>query len=202
MKKNNLSVQAFDYVQLAFSKYHNHQMHGCITFNGHLQKDILEQALNETTIDLPQLACRFLHGRYLPSKKPLSVELADTSNGAAYASKILTTTKVIDTDAQIRVVLLREKDKDRLVIVMNHMLCDGMGFKRYLYLLCYYYNQIIAGVKPQSQYKGKDRGLSWLKECRLPNKKVERLESKVEDISFEGGDEPVFLNAKVRESLF
>lgn len=41
---------------------------------------------------------------------------------------------------QLKAQIIRSRDKDKLCISMNHMLCDAAGFKEYLYLLCNIYS--------------------------------------------------------------
>lgn len=43
---------------------------------------------------------------------------------------------------QLRIKLIRVKEKDKLCILMSHMLCDAAGFKEYLYMLSNIYSNI------------------------------------------------------------
>ncbi|MTK13210.1 MAG: hypothetical protein F8N39_14355, partial [Clostridiaceae bacterium] len=57
-EENTYKLEAFDLVQLILSKHHDHQMHGVIKLDGHINEIVLKQAIMESTKDLPHILCK------------------------------------------------------------------------------------------------------------------------------------------------
>lgn len=200
--EREISVQAFDYVHLAFSKYHNHQVYACIRLNGHIAEKKLTEALNLSVIDLPQLACHFRRGRYEETKTQLKVQVIGTSSAAKQMKQVMAESLQIEKSPQVRVTVLREAQEDTLVVVMSHLLCDGMALKQYIYLLCGYYNDLMEGRKSRHPFAGKERGLEWVRQCTLPVKGKRCIRPRKERLLFSGGDMPCFAQCEIKQDSY
>ncbi|MBE5961923.1 MAG: hypothetical protein E7256_11195 [Lachnospiraceae bacterium] len=200
--EKDISVQAFDYIHLALSKYHNHQVYACMRFNGHIQEKWLEQALNLTVWDLPQLVCHFQKGRYVKRETRLRAEVIHVQSAEKRMKSVMAESLDIEKSAQVRVVVIRETRKDTIVVVMSHLLCDGMAMKQYLYLLCGYYNDLAAGRNIVPVFPDKPRDLIWLERCALPTQKMRRIRPKRERLLFCGGEIPLFAQCKIKKDEY
>lgn len=177
--KSTYKLEAFDLVQLVLSKYHDHQMHGVIKLDGHINEVILKQAVLESAKDLPHILCKLKKtwNKEYWSKSNFTVEdIVKVKKSDLSQDQIMANiTKATDTfnGPQLCITVLRGNTKDVLCIVMNHMLCDGAGFKSYLYLICSLYNSIIGDGKPSIRYNPDARGLD-----RLINKTKGKIQTK------------------------
>lgn len=147
INRKGYPLEAFDYVQQQFGRFHDHQMHGCIWLSGHLQEKMCKQAVGATLQMLPQLACKLVRNRWIPCEQAKRNSILQVSS----QTEEFTKTQVLERlkqpvdlyqGPQIRITILRSATRDTICVVMNHMLCDGMAFKEYLYLLAELYSNI------------------------------------------------------------
>lgn len=167
-EENAYKAEAFDVVQLILSKHHDHQMHGVIKLNGHIDYEILKKAVMESARDLPHIFCKFEKKGYkeywirgnFTDEDIVKIKESDLSQKQI----MQVVTKATDTfiGPQLCITILRGASKDVLSIVMNHMLCDGSAFKSYIYLVCSLYNNIITNNSNSLRYKSDVRGLDAL----------------------------------------
>lgn len=96
---------------------------------------------------LPQLACKLVRNRWIPCEQ----EKRNSILHVLSQKEEFTKTQVLERlkqpvdlyqGPQIRITILRSATRDTICVVMNHMLCDGMAFKEYLYLLAELYSNI------------------------------------------------------------
>jgi len=57
----------------------------------------------------------------------------------------------ISSEPQLKIIIARKNNCDTICIAINHMICDGVGYKQYLYLLCDIYTRLINGKEPPPQ---------------------------------------------------
>lgn len=224
-------LEAFDFVQQQFGKFHDHQMHGCIYFAGHINTVVLKQAVIQSFYMLPQLNCRLERKNWVELEK--EKYHVDTQNAGKCAkfdtnyiieileSEYFTNQQVLDvlsvpTDLykgpQIRLSVLRSISKDILCVVMNHMLCDGMAFKEYLYVLSEIYSHIIYNEGTDEvlkRYNGQDRSVRCIFACK-PEKNARDERNihtnealQIKPINFEGNnDNAQFMMTEIDSTTF
>ncbi|MBT0132348.1 module of peptide synthetase [Listeria seeligeri] len=143
----------------------DHHLHTVLTFDNHLNISTLKKAVQLSAEKLPLLLCHF----------------KETSNGASWQESVFsaddlvflveTTTpdeevnqalvKKLSTEngPQICLTVIRTKTSDQLVIILNHMLADGAGFKQYLYLLSDLYSKLLENPEYHVKLSPGSRGL-------------------------------------------
>lgn len=206
-------LEAFDLVQLLFNKDHDHMMHGVIKLNGHIREKILKEAIRESTKDLPMILCKLERRARKEYWKTIATSIEDVVKVIycdLHEEQVMkAVTKAIDTynAPQLCVTVLRGRKDDILCIVMNHMLCDGVGFKNYLYLLCSLYNNLISGKHVELRYNANSRNLDSLFDDmsgKIKTKKIS-LSTNKENImvSLEGDESrPFILTEKISKEDF
>lgn len=164
MRCNWYKVEAFDYVQFLFEKYHDHQMHGIIEFTNFIDENILRKSFSETLNDLPQLVCRMEKNKWIPVSYDVDEIVKVIECDLSKDNIMSAVTKSNDTlrGPQISIKILRGRNNDIICITMNHMICDGMAFKNYLYLLCNMYNNIKSNTALEKRYDARERNLNYL----------------------------------------
>lgn len=169
-KTTRYRAETFDCMQYLFSAYNDHQIRAVLRFGDLLDASLLRQAVLRTAGHYPILACRFIPGPLRPHWK-----LAAPPAENLLAQALFSCSEQSGTDAeaeigrfiagrtdekrgpQLAVRLVRADGKDTLCVVVNHMVCDGEGFKEYLYRLCETYAALNAGKTPPAGCAGGDR---------------------------------------------
>jgi NRPS condensation-like uncharacterized protein len=126
-------------------KKNDHYLHAVIRFNSQINEQLLTQAVEATLSALPLLSCRYVEidekayweEAGWTGKDMVHVTIPDDAE--ASIQKNLTVKLDEKIGPQLSITIVRENHQDTLAIVLNHMICDGGGFKDYLYLLsdCY-----------------------------------------------------------------
>ena len=152
MKESHVryKVEAWDSLQHLFQikKINDHTLHFLASFDGKLDMIRLQKSVDLSAEAFPLLKCRFNEGERRPYWEYCSnttnemltfieTEDVDTAVNQFLVSEIITT-----TGPQIKLGVIRDTKTDTLIIIMNHMLCDGAGFKDYLYLLSGIYDKL------------------------------------------------------------
>ncbi|AHI54963.1 condensation domain-containing protein [Listeria ivanovii] len=131
----------------AENKKNDHHLHTILTFDNHLNISTLKKAVVLSTQRLPLLLCHFKetnHGAFWQESVFSAddlVEVIETSVPEQKVNQAIVKKLSTENGPQIRLTIVRTKTSDQLVIVMNHMLADGAGFKEYLYLLSNLYSK-------------------------------------------------------------
>ena len=134
-------AELWDQMHLIFQQYNDHQLHGVLYFDGLLDFDCLKKAVLITMRQFPQLSSRYVEGRFLPYWEeihPLADEIVtcvkSRDEKAQIAAFLISQTDTF-SGPQLKVRVIHGEVNDTLCILMNHMACDGAGFKEYLYML-------------------------------------------------------------------
>ena len=141
-------AETFDIMQYFFRSVHDPLIRCCINFSGHLDEDVLKKAVTISAGAIPLIQCCF----DVTEKHPCWRNKGFTSEDIVHVVKaeqnveeqkisILSSTIDIANEPQLKIYILREKEVDTLFIIINHMVCDGAGFKEYLYLLSDLYSK-------------------------------------------------------------
>jgi Uncharacterized protein containing a NRPS condensation (elongation) domain len=122
-------------------KRNDHFLHAAVRLNGKSDIDLLKRALTALFPAVPLLTCRFqadenraewISGEWTAEDMIRLVETEDREQA-------LQDHLVIQLDEQAgpqaRITVIREPGCDTIAFVFNHMICDGGGFRDFLYLL-------------------------------------------------------------------
>lgn len=143
-----MKAEIFDGMQYFFGRFNDHQIRARLEFCGELDAERLERAARLSARRIPVLGCRFVPGAARPRWEPaggadapelFSFMRADARDAEAQAQRFLTQRPDERFAPQVRVRLLRAPQGDILCVLMNHMVCDGAGFREYLCLLAELY---------------------------------------------------------------
>jgi NRPS condensation-like uncharacterized protein len=165
--KVRYTAELWDQMQFFFQKYNDHQLHCAISFKEQLDFECIKKAVFFTMKILPLLNSRFVEGHVRPYWEVIDtviddvVTFTDNSNVKDEIDSFLTGKTDEFKGPQLKVRIVRSSNKDTLCIVMNHMICDGAGFKEYLYLLGSIYTNLRKDSTYEPEYKtGGSRSLS------------------------------------------
>lgn len=199
----NLQIEAFDYVQYSLRRYHNHQLNGCLHMNGIVDEKKLQQAVISTFEDLPQLCATFEKGNWKKTEQAdlFQIQVKEGAYRKEDISSYFAETVLLQQPFQVSIRLFRNDRKDTMAIVLNHMLCDGMDFKRYLYLLCQRYNEQEQTIEDAISYRGLPRDLSWVRKEKV-RKRPYGQKPKRERIPMEPGKLSCFLHETMPATKF
>jgi hypothetical protein len=131
----------FDQMQFLFQEYNDHQLHGVIIFVGRLDRDCLKKAVILSMDLVPILRSRYVERAWHPFWESTGLGYDDVVTFVASnclkeeIDRFLTGRTDECQGPQLMVRIVSSQAQDVLCIVMNHMICDGAGFKEYLYLL-------------------------------------------------------------------
>ncbi|EPT8859946.1 condensation domain-containing protein [Listeria innocua] len=143
----------------------DHHLHTVLTFDNHLNIDVLKKAVMQSTKKLPLLLCHFKEtnkGAFW-QESVFSAEdlvfLIKTTEPEAEVNRALVRKLSTENGPQIRLTIVRTELADKLVIILNHMLADGAGFKEYLYLLSDLYSKLLENPNYQANLSLGSRNL-------------------------------------------
>ncbi len=147
-------AEIFDKVQYMFKEtgYNDHQLHSVIYFENQLNLNTLKQAIILLLKTVPILNCKFCLNKgnsYWESKSKIDVDkVLEVVQSKEDLEMFTCSTTNEKTGPQIRMCLYRGQE-DTLSIILNHMVCDGAGFKQCVYLL----SDIYSGLMKNPNYK-------------------------------------------------
>jgi NRPS condensation-like uncharacterized protein len=147
-KVKKIKTETFDAMQYFYGMVHDPLIHCLIHFSGHVDEVALKKAVTLSENALPLLRCSF----DATGKRPYWKDQGFTAENIVQVIKagpnveeqkerLLASTIDITRQPQLKIYLVGEQSPDTLCIIMNHMICDGAGFKEYLYLLSDLYTQ-------------------------------------------------------------
>ena len=163
-----LKGQPFDYMQYIYSFVQKPIIRGCIRFNGQLQDSKLRHAIKVLTSIYPILLCRYnVQKRTWTANPNTSYEdlltiIHAKNDFSTFKSNPLLESLEIGIDVPLRIYWICGEKKDSLCIIASHLLCDGRGFERLLYLLA----ELYSGTEIKEQIN-RDRSFSQIDEKLL-----------------------------------
>jgi len=136
------NTEIWDQMQYFFKEYNDHQLHGVIYFEDKLNKYLIKKAVLLSLDIVPILGSRFVINKFHTYWEKVNdfndsevISFVESTNPDEEIQRFTTKMTNEFTGPQLMVRVIRSSNKDTLCIVMNHMVCDGAGFKEYLYLL-------------------------------------------------------------------
>ncbi len=167
-KRGKIQAEAFDVMQYFYSTVHEPLIHCMISLAGHVNETIFKKAVDLSFGAIPLLRyCFDTTGRHpywveqdFTAQDMVNVVAAD-SDPEEQRQRLLATTIDPACEPQLKIYILREQDNDTLCMIINHMICDGAGFKEYLYLLCDLYTRCTnqTTIEPKLQAAPRDARL-------------------------------------------
>lgn len=154
--KNFCRVEPFDLMQYFYRRAHDPIIHAVVHTDGQIDPDLLGKAFLLSCQTVPVIGCSFSVGGKRPRWNPQKfsgealVQMIQPGPDEKTAEKqFLTSTIDIAAGPQVKAGVIRKQDGDTLCVLINHMVCDGGGFKEYLYLVCALYNSLCEGTSPE-----------------------------------------------------
>lgn len=152
-------AEVWDVMQLLFSEFNDHQIHCVVRFAARLDEERLELAVGRLIEAFPLLRNRFVEksgGPYwedggFTAKDMVFLLKADCAEDEM--ERVVCSKTDAFAGPQLLVYLIRGPRADSLCVIINHMLCDGAGFKELLYLLSLTYTRLKTepGYRPPRQ---------------------------------------------------
>lgn len=146
--KMRYQAELWDQMQFFFKEYNDHQIHGVIYFEDQLDRECLKKAVLLSMDRVPILKSRYVEGKMRPHWERIDAwndEVAtfeDSDDIEIEIMRFLVNKTNEFQGPQLMIKVVRGSTRDTLCIVMNHMVCDGGGFKEYLYLLSSIYTNL------------------------------------------------------------
>jgi len=148
-----IQARFLDNANYALSKAYVPQIHLFMEFDGQLDATRLKRALGLTMVSEPVLGCRFVPHWITPywagspwetSTNPalLREQTADEQTPQGFLDPFLRESIHARQGPQLRALLLRGREKDRLIVKLNHQVVDAGGTKDFGYLLASLYKRL------------------------------------------------------------
>lgn len=160
-KSGKFRAEAFDIMQYFYRSVHEPLIHCFIHFTGHIDEMILKTAVTQSLGAIPQIGCCFdtstsrpcwrVHG--FTGEDIVKVFVYKNENQKEQAMKLLSSTIDIKKEPQLKIFVVKGQTGDMLSIMINHMICDGAGFKEYLYMLARLYTQLMQDINCNTDLK-------------------------------------------------
>jgi len=143
-------VEAFDILQHLFevTKVNDHTLHFKAQFDSQIDLDCLKKAVHLTSEAFPLVCCRFTeiggHARWVKEQCDINSILSFIETAIPEENAEQFMLQKIDAfhAPQLKIGLFRNKERDTLCVLINHMLCDAAGFKDFLSLLSSTYTRL------------------------------------------------------------
>ncbi|NLL51618.1 MAG: hypothetical protein GX248_02810 [Peptococcaceae bacterium] len=145
-------AEVYDLMQYFHRAVFEPSLRSVIRLEGHIDENILKKAVTLSTDTIPMIRCCFVEdqgGLYWLDKGFTGEDMVYVVEaGCDYneqKTKLLATSIDIYREPQLKIFILREKQADTLLFILNHMVSDGAGLKEYLYLLSDIYTKCKNG---------------------------------------------------------
>jgi NRPS condensation-like uncharacterized protein len=141
-------AETWDLMQFLFARFNDHQVHCVIQLDAPIDEERLKRAVDLLANVFPLVTCRFIEGYRRPYWEEAHYTAEDivvikhTDNVEEEIQRIICAKTDEFCGPQLRIHVVRNDVADTLCVVINHMLCDGTGFKDLLYLLSSLYSQL------------------------------------------------------------
>lgn len=144
------TAQIWDCIEVFGKKYNNHHMYCTIELQSHIDEVIFESAINRSLEVFPILKSSYVTGAYRAywledssNKSRITLELDVKENDDRDITGFLRNEIRETSGPQIKAKIIRNRMNDRILISINHMICDASDFKRYLYILGGIYTELL-----------------------------------------------------------
>jgi NRPS condensation-like uncharacterized protein len=142
-------AEAFDIWQYLCQTMHDPLVRGRIDLAGHLDVRALREAVALSQETIPLIGCSFDGTRCRPRWVERGLTAADIvrlvpagEDAERRILKCLSTRIDLLQGPLLQLFVVRRAEGDTLCVVVSHLICDGAGFKQYLYLLSRLYTGV------------------------------------------------------------
>lgn len=141
-------VETWDIMQFLFARFNDHQIHCVISFDVHIDEERLKRAVDLLADIFPLISCRFSESAGRPNWFDAGftaddmVFLKESENVDEEVQRSICPKIDEFIGPQLKIYIVRNDKADSLGVVINHMLCDGEGFKEILYMLSSIYSHL------------------------------------------------------------
>jgi NRPS condensation-like uncharacterized protein len=167
--KRSYRVEAFDLWQYGSGHLYKPFVRIRADLEGHLDETVFAEALEQSCVTFPLIACTFdtdshTRPRWVPHVEAVRemLQVVEIPEGACREDAVqraLATPLDLKTGPQLRAILVRDSTRDTLCMIINHMLCDGIGFQQYLSEAARLYSRIAEGLDPSPAPFIRQRGV-------------------------------------------
>ena len=147
-------AEAFDIWQYLCGQIYDPLIRCRIDFVGRVDEEALRRAVTESLGTIPLMGCCFEGS----GRKPYWIDRGFTGEDMirvveagpdvdgeivrAYSSRI-----DVGSEPPLKIILVRSGGGDTLCAIVSHLVCDGAGFKEYLYLVAELYTKVRHGER-------------------------------------------------------
>lgn len=168
-KVKKIKAESFDIMQYLYGSVHEPLIHCLIRFSGHIDAAILKRAVTLSSEAIPLIRCCFDSTERRPCWKEQDFTgedivhvIEEEKDVEKQRERLLASTIDIAHEPQLKIYLIVGQASDTLCIIINHMVCDGAGFKEYLYLLSELYTKLKNNVNYIPNLEAYSRGTGQL----------------------------------------
>ena len=142
-------AQPFELMQSFYREAHDPLIRCEIDLGSHVDVSLLRDAVGVSIAAAPLVSCVFDErtGRWIETGCDATdvVRVIDANGDPSLTHSELLRPLDHHAGPRMRVSVVRRDETDSLCVVVDHMLCDGAGFKQYLYLLAGIYTAMEGG---------------------------------------------------------
>ena len=156
-RKFSHRAQPAELLQETYRAKHEPLIRFYMVFSGRLSEAVLKRSLALSLEEAPLLSCAFrpshpkwIEKGYGPGEMLVKKDVPDL--GLEAISPFLLSSLDFDEGPQLRVFLLRSPTGDGLCLVASHLALDGLGLKRYGYLLADLYGKCLLDPSYETAY--------------------------------------------------
>jgi len=144
-------AEPFDNMQFLYGTAHDPFIHCYMELSDHIDEALLKEAVMLTLPAVPQIGSCYHEDTKYPvweqiEYKPREIVelIACSSRSEDIIADCLSYRIDCRKGPQLKLFILRYEKTDSLCLIMNHMICDGTGYKEYLYLLAKVYTRLCS----------------------------------------------------------
>lgn len=212
-----IKAEAFDIMQFFYGKAHDPLIHCYVEFSEHINEKLLKKAVTISMDAVPQIGCCFDNKSKNPYWKKQDftgediVKVVNCDSNREEWMNYLSSTIDFMNEPQLKIFLLRYHKSDSMCIIISHMICDGAGFKEYLYLLAKLYTELYCDNNKKIELMAYSRSTKLLFKQFNFREKISIIMSKYSipkekqqlKLLFEGDENnPLFITYKITEENF
>jgi NRPS condensation-like uncharacterized protein len=163
VRDDRFKTQPFDCMLYFYQAVQEPRIRCLIHFEGRLDGEALRRAVDLSLGAAPLMGCAFDEARHRWTEPRISARnmLCIVEGPEDDALQYLLSTIDCAREPQLKLFLVKGAQSDALAAIVNHQVCDGAGFKQYLYLLADLYSKCARGEEPAPPAPG-PRGLDQL----------------------------------------
>ncbi|MFI3229845.1 MAG: condensation domain-containing protein [Bacillota bacterium] len=154
----------WDDMHYYFEGYNDHMMHASMHFDGHIDEVVLTKAYSQLTAVLPILKSVFKftdkqsYWQEMDKYNPADwIQIKNSENFEEEVDAFLCKKIEQGAEAQMKILIVRGKDKDAMGIILNHQVMDGACFKKAVNMLADTYTKLLSDPNYKLVFVDKDR---------------------------------------------